>query len=228
MKKIYTLLSPILIVALVAITNMASAQVPSGPSDATTAPPTQASDVGKVLCAGSTISISGPQDVGNVDFAAYQWYKLDGAGNKQLTNITTRTYTETATTAGYYNYEVITVNASGCTSPISDPFKVFVLPPLTATITNTASTICAGVGTTILTANPTPATGYVLNYQWTRAGVNITGATTNSYTVSAEATPGTVTFGVNITYALSPTCSGAATQDIIIAPIPTKPAITAN
>jgi len=230
MKKIYNLLSTILVVSCILLANTASAQVPAGPSDATTPPPANATAVGKVLCAGSTISISGPQDVGGVDYTAYQWYKLDASGTRQLTTQTGRTYTETATGAGYYNYEVVTVNASGCTSPPSDPFQIFVLPPLTATITPSATTICAGVGTTLLTANTTPtsAAGYTFNYQWTRNGSPITGATGNTYAVANETTPATVTFGVNVTYTLNSSCSGSATQDIIVAPIPTKPTITAN
>jgi hypothetical protein len=224
--KNYYLLSIILLIALASFTNIASAQVASGPSDATTAPPVNASDVGKVLCAGTPISIAGPQN-GGVDFTAYQWYKLDASGNKQLTASTGRTYTETPTAPGYYNYEVVTVNATGCTSPVSDVFKVYVLPPLTATITGTAA-LCAGVGTTVLTANPTPATGFALTYQWTRSGVNITGATTNTYTITGENTPGTITFGVNIAYVLSPSCTVTATDDVVIEPVPTKPSITAN
>jgi len=225
MKNHY-LLSIALLIALASFTNIASAQVPSGPSDGTLAAPINASDVGKVLCAGTTISIAGPQN-GGVDFTAYQWYKLDASGNKQLTASTGRTYTETPTAPGYYNYEVVTVNATGCTSPVSDVFKVYVLPPLTATITGTAA-LCAGVGTTVLTANPTPATGFVLTYQWTRSGVNIANATTNTYTITGENTPGTITFGVNIAYVLSPSCTVTATDDVVIEPVPTKPSITAN
>lgn len=227
MKKNYFLLSALLVLALTLFAAASFAQG-AGPSDSTTPPPTNATDVGKVLCAGSTISISGPQDPNGADWTSYQWYKLDASGNKQLTSTTGRTYTEVATGAGYYTYEVVTVNASGCTSPISDPFKVYVLPPITATITSAISTICAGVGTTVLTANPTPATGFTLNYQWTRNGTNIAGATSNTYTVSNETTAGTVTFGVVVSYTLNSSCSATATSDVIIAPIPTKPSITAN
>jgi hypothetical protein len=228
MKNIYLLLSAFLILTLASLTNGAYAQVSAGPSDATTAPPANATDVGKVYCAGSTISIVGPQDVGNVDFAVYHWYKLDALGNKQTSTIKSKTYTEISTAPGYYEYELVTENTNGCTSPTSDILKVFVLPPISATITTPVSTICSVVGTTVLTANPTPATGYVINYQWTRNGTNIAGATTNTYTVAAENTPATVAFGVNVTYALNSSCAATATYNVIVSPVPTKPAITAN
>jgi hypothetical protein len=228
MKKIYILLASIILLALTSLSNNVYAQASTGPSDGTLAPPTNATDVGKVLCAGTGISITGPQDVGGIDFAVYHWYKLDASGNQQLTSVTTRTYTETPTTAGYYNYVLVTENANGCTSPVSDPFKIFVLPPLTATITTPTSIICTVVGTSTLTANPTPATGYVYTYQWTRNGVNIPLATGNTYAVANESTPATVTFGVIVSYVLNPTCTVTATKDIVVSPAPTKPSITAN
>jgi hypothetical protein len=227
MKRPKLLLSALIVLTFTFFASASFAQG-SGPSDATTPPPTNATDVGKVLCNGQTISITGPQDPNGADWTVYHWYKLDAGGNKQLTSTTSRTYTEVSNGAGYYTYQVVTENASGCTSPISDPFKVYVLPPLTATITPSISTICAGVGNTILTANPTPATGYTLNYQWTRNGANIPGATGNTYTVSNETTAGTVTFGVVVSYTLNSSCVGSASTDIVIAPIPAKPTISAN
>jgi len=228
MKNYYLTLIAFLTLSLAALSNQSFAQT-AGPSDATSAPPTNATDVGKVLCAGTTISITGPQDVGGVDFTHYHWYKLDASGTAQLVaSQTGRTYTETPTTAGYYTYELVTENASGCTSPMSDPFKIYVLPPLSATITSPTSTICASTGSTVLTANPTPATGYTLTYQWTRNGTNITGATSSTYTVTGETTAATVTFGVTVAYALNSSCTATATDSITVAPLPTKPTISAN
>lgn len=229
MKKLSLTLAPILILFLLLTTNVALAQFTTGPSDATSPPPTAAADVAKILCYGSTISISGPQEAG-ADYAKYHWYKIDPSGVKQeVTAMTGRTYTETSTAAGYYNYQVVTENANGCISPISDLFKIFVLPQLSVAITAPSSSMC-GVATneTLLTATATPASGYVINYQWTKNGVVIPGATSSTYNVTGEVTPATLTFGVNVSYALNAACTVNTTKEIIITPPPPKPMITSN
>jgi hypothetical protein len=229
MKKRSLTLSTILILLLSMVTFIASAQVTTGPSDATTAPPATAGDVAKVLCYGSTISLTGPQDNG-VDFTKYHWYKIDPNGVRQeVTSQTGRTYTETSGAAGYYTYQLVTENANGCTSPLSDPLQVYILPALSVNITTPTSSMCAvAANSTVLTANVTPSTGYTINYQWTRAGVDITNANSSTYTVTNETTAATVTFGVKVTYALNATCAATNTKDIVLTPLPTKPAITAN
>jgi hypothetical protein len=229
MKTRFLTITTIIFLLMTMAVNRAAAQT-AGPSDATTPPPTSATDVAKVLCSGSVISLSGPQDAGGVDYTKYHWYKIDVNGNKQeVTAMTGRTYTETSTTAGYYNYQVVTENANGCTSPISDVFKIFVLPPLSVTITTPTTAMCAeAANATLLTANVTPSTGYTVNYQWTKNGTPIAGATSSTYNVTGETTAATLTFGVSVTYALNNSCPATATKDITINPLPTKPMITAN
>lgn len=230
MKKLHLILTSMLMFLFVISANTASAQVTTGPSDITTLPPTTTAGAAKIVCSGSTITLTGPQDVGGVDFAKYHWYKIDPSGTAQLvTAMTGRTYTEASGAAGYYNYQLITENASGCTSEMSDVFKIFVLPQLSVSITSPTNTMC-GIASSItqLTAVATPATGYVLNYQWTRNGAPITGATNSTYDATGEVTPALVTFGVNVTYALNTTCPATATKDITITAPPTKPMITAN
>jgi hypothetical protein len=224
MKNIITLRA-FFILLFVACAFIAVAQT-AGPSDGTSAPPpTGTAD--KVICSSQGITITGPQNAG-VDYPAYQWYKLDAAGVAHLvTTSTTRTYTETPTGPGYYNYQLVTVNANGCTSPISDIYHIYVLPPITATITTSIASniICANNQSSILlTATPSNPGAYTYSYQWTRNGVNIPGATSNTYTLS-EASSGSVSMGVIITYTLASGCSASATQTITVDPIPAKPTI---
>jgi len=218
----------IITLLLVAIARIGFAQT-AGPSDGTSAPPpTGTAD--KIICQSQNISLTGPQDVGGVDYPTYQWYKLDAGGVAHLTTTTTRTYTETPTAPGYYEYQLVTVNANGCTSPISDIIKIYVLPPITATITSNIAnnTICAqNEGSILLTATPSNPTLYTYTYQWTRNGVNIAGATNNTYSLS-ETNSGAVTIGVIISYSLNGGCPGTATQSVTVTPIPGKPTIVVN
>lgn len=199
------------------------------PSDTVTAAPSTTAAVGKLLLPGQTITLNGPKDANNTDFPVYHWYKQDASGNMIPLKGTSRTYTETPGNRGYYNYQLITENSNGCTSPTSDIYKIYVFPPITATVVSSNSSVCATPGsTTSLTANITSASNYSFSYQWTRNGVAISGATSNTYTVTGEATAGTITYAVKLSYTLTPTYVVSATKDIVVAPLLSKPMITAN
>ncbi len=228
MRKSCLYLHVYLLLILVSIAGTLYAQVAQGPSDTVTPPPSNAANVNGIFCFGQNVAIIGPQDIGNIDFATYHWYKIDVLGNAQLTAVTGRTYTETTAAPGYYNYRLIVKNTAGCISPISDVFSGFVLPQLNVAITSLSNSICANTGTTVLTAIPSVATGYTFNYQWTRNGINIPGATANTYTLTGERTPTTVSIGVNISYTLNPGCTATGTHNITITPLPAKPGITAG
>lgn len=228
MKHLDLITKTVLSIVFLLTINLSYGATLTGPSDATSPPPTDASMVGKVMAAGATVSITGPQDANNADFAIYHWYKLDASGNKQATTVTSKTYTEVTTAPGYYNYELVTENSNGCTSTISDEFQVYVLPVLAVTISTQNNTVCSSTGTTQLTANATTIAGLKLNYQWTRNGVNISGGTTNTYSVSGESAQGSVVFGVLLSYALNTGITGTANQTITVVPLATKPVITAN
>lgn len=214
-----------LIVLLFGISLKVSAQVAtpfSGPST-TTAPPTQASNVQQVVCNGNQIVIKTAAVA-----SAYQWYKQNPSGTMQLVQSgASITYTETSTGAGHYIYTLVTINANGCSSNPSDPFDIFVLPPLTPTITTSNSNICANnQTTTVLTASPVNDANYSYTYQWARNGVAIAGATSSTYTVS-ETTAGTDQYTVTVSYVLNPTCTATSpAQTITVVPIPAKPVIT--
>ena len=220
----------ILLCSTLSFTAWANGAANTGPSDGTSAPPTSAASVSQVLCAGSTINLKGPVDASNANYKRYQWYKLDSNGNKQLVKDSTdNSYTEVSDGAGYYTYQLVITNTNDCSSDISDPFKVYVLPTLTPTITaaGNVTAVCEkGASSTTLTANVTN-TNFTYNYQWTRNGTDISGATGNTYTVT-EQTAGDITFGVKVSYSLNSTCTQTATQTINVIALPTKPVIAAG
>lgn len=207
--------------------NVANAQTTTvtGPSDATSNPPASASDVNQLLKYGGNISLKNGSNSTSADII-YQWYKLDNTGTKRLVQSgSNATLAETASGAGYYTYQLVISNSNQCSSEISDPFKVFVLPELAPTIAASSSSVCSnGTSTVLLTANP-GSDKYTYTYQWTLNGNNISGATAATYTTPTNIS-GSNTFGVNVSYTLSPATTGTATQVINVVPVPAKPAIS--
>lgn len=225
MKNKFTILKASLTLLLAIIISSAFAQTPfSGPSDAVTAPPATAAAVAQVICSGSQIQLKTTATAGYT----YQWYKKNPAGGAMqlVQDGSSNTYTETPSGAGYYTYQLVVINSNGCTSISSDPFNIFVLPPITAGITATnGATVCASAQTSsVLSATPVNGSGYTYTYQWTRNGSAITGQTSSTYTVT-ETTAGSVTFGVTVAYTLNSSCSSSATQTITVIAVPTKPVI---
>ncbi|RYE35617.1 MAG: hypothetical protein EOP42_06370 [Sphingobacteriaceae bacterium] len=198
----------------------------NGPSDATSNPPASASSVNQVLAQGNNISLK----IGNSSTSSdviYQWYKLDNTGTKRLVqSSSSSTLTESPSTAGYYIYQLVVSNSNQCSSEISDPFKVYVLPPLTPTIAASSSTVCSnGTNTSVLTANP-GSDRYSYVYQWILNGNNIQGATSSTYTTPTNLSSGNQNYSIRIAYSLSTATTGTANQVITVTPLPTKPAIS--
>lgn len=207
----------------------AFAQVNTGPTDITTPAPTasNAQSVGKIICAGQQITLN--NDTINPTGWTFTWYKIATDGTRKTSTIVTSLYTETPITPGYYNYQLVVNNpVQGCTSPISDVFKVYVAPVLAVSITSPLSSTCSVTGTAI-TLTTVTTTGFTYSYQWLRNGVNIPGATASTYTVSGEKTAGSVTFSCNVSYnwGLIPntTCTATGTKVITIINAPAKPII---
>ena len=195
-----------------------------GPSDATSPAPTLASAVQKIIEDNGSISLTAPV----VSGITYQWFKKDASGTMQLVQQgTNNNYTETASGKGYYIYQLVESNSSGCTSVGSDLFNVYVIPAWTASITASTASVCEQAHTTsVLSALPASSGIVTYTYQWTRNGAPITGATGNTYTVS-ETTAGAVNYGVSITSSLSKTVQ-TASQAITVTPLPAKPTIVAS
>ncbi len=224
MKNKFTILKASLTLLLAIIISSAFAQTPfSGPSDAVTAPPATAAAVSQVICNGSQIQLKTTATAGYT----YQWYKKNPAGGAMqlVQDGSSNTYTETPSGAGYYTYQLVVINSNGCTSTSSDPFNIFVLPPITAGITASSATVCAsGQTSSTLSATPVNGSGYTYTYQWTRNGADISGATASTYTVN-ESTAATLTFGVTVAYSLNTSCSSTASTTITVIAVPTKPVI---
>ena len=205
----------------------AQVTVVTGPSDHTTSPPTSASNVNQVLGFGGNISIKiGSTTSTTATNIIYQWYKIDSTGVKRLVQSSNNgVYTENTAGAGYYTYQLVVSNSNQCSSDISDPFKVYVLPVLNPTIAASSATICSnGTSASTLTANPGNSSFSYL-YQWSLNGAAISGATSATYTTTATTT-GSNTYSLKVSYALSSANYGTATQTLNIIPVPTKPAIS--
>lgn len=235
MKRIFTHLSLAIIILLSAVSLNASAQAststaaPFSTPTSTTPIPTQASDASIFLCAGSPIKLA-PSTV-DASATKFEWYKYDSNNNAVLVQTSTSsTYAlETAPTTGYYKYKLVQINSNNCSSPASEDYIVYVLPPFTPAITAASTTVCEkGQTSSLLTATGQVA-GYTYTYQWNRAGVAISGATASTYTVNETGTVTTVTpvdYTVTMSYALNPGCTKtSAAQTITIIPAPAKPTI---
>ncbi|MGI4020096.1 MAG: hypothetical protein ACRYFA_01190 [Janthinobacterium lividum] len=176
-------------------------------------------DANKVLCLGQTITLTSTETG-----STFHWYKVVNGSAQLQTSTTTKVYTETPTTSGYYNYQVVAENSAGCISPISDVVKIYILPALTASVTTPSSSVCSKPASPfVLTANVPD--GFTYAYQWTRNGTLIAGANAKTYTAPGETVAGTVTFAVNVSYSLSTTCAISATKVITVAQELLKPVI---
>jgi hypothetical protein len=227
MKKSFTLLqASIVILMLTFISLKASAQVvtPAGPTT-----PGNYSTAAQIVCPGGPISLQAPSDANST----YIWRKMNTSGAMVVVKGPgakgDNLYTETPTAvAGYYTYTVEQINANSC-SNLSDPFSVYVLPPILPVIAGGAPFCEAGQGSASLSITGLDA-NYTYNYQWTRNGVNV-GANLPTYTVN-EAVNGTYTYAVKVTFVLSAgltaPCTYTASKAIVVYPLPTKPVISIN
>jgi hypothetical protein len=258
MKTKFTFTKALLIIVISAISIAASAQAPAPPPGVTSSPgptvstnvPNGATPVDKFICVGAPVSlISTPVAAGVTRFL---WWKQQSSttgpwvlvGNNAAP---TNTYTETTTTPGYYIYKVQTENSLGCESLISNPINVFALPAITATITPPLSVCQSITGIPApfpLSVTPNDYGGtYTYTYQWFRdtgSGPIDIPSTTNPSAITptltglTETTPGTVTYGVRISYATAlgqatgVTCVVTKTTTVTVVAAPTTPTIQWN
>lgn len=160
------------------------------------------------VVADPTVAILGAADVcqgGTVEMTAvvsetyegatydYTWYR-----NNEVVGSNSATYTTDASlTQGNYIYsvEITPVDMNGCNA-ISASVNANVIGLPTATITGN-NIVCEG-GSTTLTANVYPVlNGNSYNYAWYRDGIALN-ANTAAVTTSADLTPGTYTYTVEV------------------------------
>ena len=192
-------------------------------SPATAAPTITTAPITTPIC-GTTTQILTASTGGTT----YVW-KRDGVVITGSNNTITVTGTDVST-PGTYSYTVTTQNASGCISSESTPYVLKVSPkPATPTITPAtfSPNIICGADSKTLTATAGGTT-----YTWKRAGIAVTGPTSNTLNVfgSDVSTGGTYIYTVSMTNTVgcisddSPT--GVTLQ--LFPTIPTKPTIIAS
>ncbi|MEJ6582674.1 MAG: M43 family zinc metalloprotease, partial [Crocinitomicaceae bacterium] len=168
----------------------------------TPATPTITAGGATTFCAGGSVTLTSSSATGN------QWY-LNGT---LIGGATAQTYAATATG----NYTVI-VTTSGCPSAASAIRSVTVNPtPATPTITaGGATTFCTGGSVTLTSSS---ATGN----QWYLGGVLISGATAQTYSVTAAGN-----YTVIVTTSGCPSAASAI-RSVTVNPTPATPTITAG
>lgn len=121
------------------------------------------------FCAGSSVTLTADTGTGYT----WQWYN----GSTAISGATNYLYT--ASTTG--NYKVAITNSSGCSG--TSAITTLTVNPLPTTSISAAgaTTFCTG-GSVALNAAATA--GY--SYQWSNAGVSISGATNSSYTATTN------------------------------------------
>lgn len=157
------------------------------------------------FCQGNSVVLNANTGTG----LTYQW-KLNGGNINGATNAA-----YTANAAGSYTVEV--TNANTC-SQVSNALTVTVNPLPTSVITPAGSTTYCTGGSVVLNAN----TGTGLTYQWRRDGINLTGATNNSYIATVAGDYTLIVTNAN-------TCSATSTVvPVTINPLPTATATAAS
>ncbi|MEZ5017222.1 MAG: right-handed parallel beta-helix repeat-containing protein [Flavipsychrobacter sp.] len=152
-----------------------------------------------VICTGNSVTLSAePVVAGNT----YQWYK----NNVILPSATSQTYT--ANQAG--DYSVVITNGSKSVEAV--PLTVSTVAPPNALVSaNGPLTYCIGNGLTLSAGN-----GQGLKYQWQLNGVDIAGATNNTYQLNQAGnyTVVVTNIGCSTSSPVTPVTSGPIKVDL--------------
>jgi hypothetical protein len=193
----------------------------SNPGTTVTAPVITAQPASQTVTAGAnvtfTVSATGTAPL------SYQWMK----GGVNISGATTATLTLSGvTTASAGSYTVRVSNSAGSVTSAAATLTVNVAASAPAITTQPASqTVSAGANVTFTVS----ATGTApLSYQWMQGGVNISGATTATLTLSSVTTADAGSYSVLVRNSVGSITSAAATLTVsaaVSAPtITTQPA----
>jgi hypothetical protein len=176
----------------------------------TTNPTTQS------VCAGNSVTLTAAATGTSV---GYQWRK----NTVNITGATSSSYTILlATAADAGSYDVVVTNI--CGTATSTAATLTVNPETVITAAPVATTVCAGSTATFTVS----ATGSgTLTYQWKKAGVNITGATSASYSIVNAQASDAGQYSVTVT---SPNCGAVTTAavQLTVNPCTAVPSLSAD
>jgi hypothetical protein len=128
--------------------------------------------VNQTVCTGSSATFSVTVTGSGI---TYQWRK----GGVAISGATGSTYSIPSTTAGDAgSYDVVVTGT--CGSVTSNTVTLSLNAPPTITTQPANSTVCTGGNVTLTVV----ASGSGITYQWRKGGVNISGATSSTYTIS--------------------------------------------
>lgn len=179
-------------------TSAAAALILSNITTVTTQP------VAQVVCAGSNVTFTAAGSGSGT--LSYQWRK----SGVNISGATSSTYTITGVTTsntGIYDV-VITGDCGSATSAVAG---LTVNPGTTITAQPVAQSVC--IGSSVTLSVDAIGTG-TLSYQWRKAGVDISGATSSSYTINAVTAADIADYDVIITGGCNAVTSATAALTI--------------
>jgi hypothetical protein len=164
----------------------------------------------QTVCAGTNVTFS--VTVTGLGLS-YQWRK----GGVNIGGATSSSYTITGVAIGDAgSYDVVVTGTCGPVTSNTATLTVNTSPVITTQ--PLSQSVCSGGNVTFSVI----ATGTGLTYQWRKGGVNIGGATSSSYTITAAVTGDAGNYDVVV----SGTCAPSATSSVAVLTINQPPSIT--
>jgi hypothetical protein len=192
------------VVALCGNVSSKSVYIRAYPTVSITAQPADAS-----ACVGGTFTLTADGAASDASAVTYQWTKNGTA----IAGATKNTYTvaaATAANAGTYAL-VVTLTNGGKTATSGN--AIVAIDDKPSFTTNLSATLA---GTKDKEVKLTVASANATSYQWYKAGVAITGATTNTYTIAAAQTTDDGVYTVVATNSCGTTTSAACTLTVTV------------